>query len=172
MAREKKRLGEVLVEEGIVTTEQLSAGLAAQERSGGRLGSTLVRLGLVSEDRVLRGLSVQFRTPSASLSTFRCPEGALGLMPAALMEHYQAYPLGLERGRLVLAMVDPTDLRAIQEIEFRIGVSVRPVVSTSYSIRLAISRRLHGEPGGQGDATPPPKQLTLSAMHRHAAGNA
>jgi type IV pilus assembly protein PilB len=172
MAWQKKRLGAVLLEEGIVTAEQLSTGLAEQKRWGGRLGSTLVRLGLVSEDRVLRGLSVQLRTPSASVSTPRCPEGALRLMPEALMERYEAFPLGVEGGRLVLAMVDPTDVKAIQELEFQIGVSVRAVVSTAHSIRLAISRRLRGEPGGPDTAPPPRKRVPLSPMPSYVAGNA
>jgi type IV pilus assembly protein PilB len=172
MARQKKHLGAVLLEEGAITADQLSAGLAVQKRWGGRLGSTLVRLGLVSEDRVLRGLSTQLRTPSTNLSTRRCPEGVIGLMSEALMERYEAYPLGLEGGRLVLAMIDPTDLSAIQDLEFRLGVSIRAVVSTSHSIRLAISRRLHGE-AGDHDSVPPPRERPLvSLMPGHTARTA
>jgi type IV pilus assembly protein PilB len=170
MAGHKKRLGAVLLEEGIITADQLSAGLAVQKRWGGRLGSILVRLGLVSEDRVLRGLSAQLRTPSANLSTRRCPGGVIGLMPEALMERYEAYPVGVEGGRLVLAMADPTDLSAIQALEFRIGVSIRAVVSTSHSIRVAISRRLHGETGSQ-DTASPPRERTLP-MPGHTAKTA
>jgi type IV pilus assembly protein PilB len=131
-----------------------------------------VRLGLVSEDRVLRGLSTQLQTPSASLTTPRCPEGVLRLIPDALMERYEAYPLGVEGGRLVVAMVDPTDLSAIQALEFRLGVSIRAVVSTSHAIRLAISRRLHGE-AGDHDSVPPPRERPLvSLMPGHTARTA
>ena len=140
----KKRLGEILIDAGLINDTQLSAALHSQRTWGGKLGSTLVRMGFVSEEGILKCLSAQLRLPSADFRKISVSPKAVMAIPFKIAEKYDVLPVALkeELGKktVILAMADPTNLDAIAEIEFQTGVRVRPVVATESAITNAIDK--------------------------------
>jgi len=140
----RKKLGEILVDAGLINETQLSAALHSQRTWGGKLGSTLVRMGFASEAAILKCLSAQLRLPSADFRKISVSPKAIMAVPFKIAEKYDVLPVALkeEMGKktVILAMSDPTNLDAIGEIEFQTGVRVRPVVATESSIAKAIER--------------------------------
>jgi len=162
---QKKRLGEVLIDAGLINETQLAAALNSQRTWGGKLGSTLVRMGFVREDDILKSLSVQLRLPSVDFRRVQISARAKELVPLRIAEKYNVVPVAtkeeLGKKLVVLAMSDPTNLDAISEIQFQTGVNVRPVVATESSITRAIDQyyrnRVAPEP------TPAGKVVDLAA---------
>jgi type IV pilus assembly protein PilB len=138
----KRRLGDILLAAGLVTETQLAAALHSQKTWGGRLGSALVRMGFVREDDLLACLSTQLRLPSVNLGKVKIPPEAIRAVPHQTAAKYSVIPVGMkeELGKrtVILAMADPTNLDAISEIQFQLGVSIRPVVAAESSINRAI----------------------------------
>jgi len=140
----KRRLGEILIEAGLISETQLHAALHSQKTWGGKLGSTLVRMGFVQEEDLLRCLSAQLRLPSVDFSKVNVSPRALQMVPQRIAEKYNVIPVALkeEMGKksVILAMSDPTNLEAIGEIQFQTGVGIRPVVATESAISRAIDQ--------------------------------
>lgn len=140
----KKRLGEILIEAGLLNDTQLASALNSQKTWGGKLGSTLVRMGFVKEEDLLRCLSAQLRLPSVDFSKVRIAPKALLLVPHRIAEKYNVIPVALkeEMGKktIILAMSDPTNLDTISEIQFQTGVTIRPVVATESAITRAVDQ--------------------------------
>ncbi len=138
----RRRIGEILLEAGLINEDQLTAALSSQKTWGGRLGSTLVRMGFVKEEDILRCLSAQLRLPSVDFRKVRVSPRAVAAIPQRIAEKYHVMPVAVkeELGKksVILAMADPTNLDAIAEIEFQTGVNVRPVVATESAIARAI----------------------------------
>ncbi|MBE0618594.1 MAG: hypothetical protein IH608_11815 [Proteobacteria bacterium] len=138
----KKRLGEILVESGLLTETQIAAALSSQKTWGGKLGSTLVRMGFVREDEILKALSAQLRLPSVDFGKVTPSPKTREAIPLRIAEKYNVIPVAMkeELGKkiVILAMADPTNLDAISEIQFQTGVNVRPVVATESAITRAI----------------------------------
>lgn len=149
----KKRLGEILLEAGLITESQLAGALQSQKTWGGRLGSTLVRMGFVKEGDLLRCLSGQLRLPSVDFAKVQISPKALQTIPHRIAEKYNVVPVALkeELGKktVILAMADPTNLEALSEIQFQTGVIVRPVVAAESSIARAVDQ-YYGKPKGRG----------------------
>src|SRR5690242_14933315 len=123
------RIGELLVKHQIVTEGQLSEALRAQELFGGRVGTNLVELGYLSEQALAQFLSTQLGIPHIAASELDAvPEEALKLVPRALAEKYKVVPVSAQKRRIRLAMADPTDLKAVDEVAFSSGCSVQPVI--------------------------------------------
>jgi len=143
MAR-RKRLGEVLIDAGLLNETQLAAALNSQKTWGGKLGSTLVRMGFVREEDILRCLSSQLRLPSVDFRRVQISNRAKELVPLRIAEKYNVVPVAtkeeLGKRLVVLAMSDPTNLDVISEIQFQTGVTVRPVVATESAITRAIDQ--------------------------------
>ncbi len=144
-------LGEVLVQAGLIDELQLARALGDQKRWGGRLGLALLRLGFVSENQLLETLSRQLGVPAVRLGSKRVPPTVLELLPAELAEKYRCLPLFVKReaGRelLHLGMEDPTDLAAIDDVSFRTGRRVRPVLVGPDELRRCLMRFYRdGEP--------------------------
>ncbi len=140
----KKRLGEILLQAELINRARLDAALRLQAVRRQRLGSTLLETGFVREDDLLRCLSLQLRVPSVNLREIPLMRQVLRALPVRAAERHHVFPVAVRRegGRryLILAMADPTDLRAISEIEFEVGMNVRPAVSMESSIMRAIAR--------------------------------
>lgn len=138
----KKRLGEILIDAGLINETQLASALNSQKTWGGKLGSTLVRMGFVKEEDLLRCLSAQLRLPSVDFAKIRVAPKALQAIPHRIAEKYNVIPVALkeEMGKktIILAMSDPTNLDVIGEIQFQTGVNVRPVVATESAISRAV----------------------------------
>jgi type IV pilus assembly protein PilB len=134
-----RRLGDLLVADGIITPEQLGQAVTEQMRSDDKLGAVLVRLGLLAEDQLLQFLSRQYRVPLIALPEHLAPD-LVKLVPATIAQKYDVVPVGRAAASLTLAMADPTNLSALDEVSFRTGLRVVPVLAPSSAIRRLIDQ--------------------------------
>ncbi len=137
------RLGELLLREKRITPAQLQEALAHQRTTGGRLGSNLVQLGFVKDDDITSILSRQYGVPSIALGTFELDATVVRLIPAETAIKYLVIPVGRSGGSLTLAMIDPTNVFAMDDIKFMTGLQIEPVVASESAIREAIAK-YHG----------------------------
>ncbi len=134
------KLGEILVRENLISPQNLREALDYQREHGGRLGYNLVKLGLVSDDMITAVLSRQYGIPSVNLELFQIDESVLRLIPQEVAQKYSVLPLSRVGATLTLAMVDPTNVFAMDDIKFMTCLNVEPVVVAEASIQQAISR--------------------------------
>ncbi len=134
------RLGEILVGENLITQEQLVGALDYQSKNGGRIGSCLVRLGHLSEDAVTAVLSKQYGVPCINLGYFEVDPDVAGLFSREVAERYQVLPLSRMGSTLTIAMVDPTNVIALDELKFITGLNVQPLVASESQVISAIKK--------------------------------
>jgi type IV pilus assembly protein PilB len=134
------KLGEILVREGLITTEQLKRALQEQKSSGMRLGYTLVKLGLIEETEVTKMLARQYRMPAVDLSRFEVDPKILKLLTPDIAIKHTVLPLKREGRTLTIAIADPNNITAIEDIKFITRCDVFPVVAGEYTLRNAIDR--------------------------------
>jgi type IV pilus assembly protein PilB len=132
------RLGELLTKAGLITSDQLKEALKAQKESGGKLGETLIRLGMVSEEDITECLSQQFGVPSINLAHFEIDAGVIKLIPSEVARKYNILPVNKTGATLTIAMADPTNVFAMDDIKFMTGYNVEPVVASELGIKQAI----------------------------------
>jgi type IV pilus assembly protein PilB len=137
-----QRLGDLLVKEKIITPEQLDRALKAQREGGGhiRLGSTLVQLGYVSDEEVTNFLSRQYGVPAINLQYFEIDPSVVKLIPEETAKRYQILPLSRVGASLTIAMADPTNVFAMDDIKFMTGFNIEPVVASEPAIAEAIEK--------------------------------
>ncbi len=136
-----KKIGELLIEHGLVTQGQLGDALQAQMIFGGRLGTNLVELGYLSERRLAEFLSTQLGFPSVTAAEIDAvSKETLSSVSAEVASSYFVFPLSLSGRRLRLAMVDPTDLTALDEIRFKTGFTIQPAVAPEVLVVYALER--------------------------------
>jgi hypothetical protein len=152
------RLGEILVQEGLIDGPGLEAALAERERFGNRLARTLVSLGLVEESELVRVLSRRLGVPAARLEGKRIDPEVLALVPRELAERHGCLPLFTKREGgvevLYLGMEEPGDLEAIDEVSFRAGMKVRPVTLPPSQLWASLERSYEVEAGRGVGAAP------------------
>lgn len=137
----KIRLGELLIEEKLLTASQLEEGLRNQVLYGGRLGTNLLELGFLKEEDIARVLSKKLGVPTIEPEELdHAVFTILQLIPARVAEKYSVIPIRLENNRLILAMADPSNFTAIDEIAFNTGYIVQPVVAPELHIVKALDR--------------------------------
>jgi type IV pilus assembly protein PilB len=134
------RLGELLVRKGYITPEQLRKAIEAQRLSGGSLNEHLVKLGCFTEDVLLAYLQREYRLPVADPASLNIPNEVLQLVPHALVTKYQLIPITQNGSSLTLAMADPSNLAAVDEIKFLTGADIKVALATISSIHRAIER--------------------------------
>jgi type IV pilus assembly protein PilB len=134
------KLGEILVRENLISPQHLREALDYQREHGGRLGFNLVKLGLVSDDMITAVLSRQYGIPSVNLELFQIDAHVLHLIPQEVAQKYSVLPLSRVGASLTLAMVDPTNVFAMDDVKFMTGLNVEPVVVAEASIQQAISK--------------------------------
>jgi len=134
------RLGEMLLREGIITQEALTLALAEQKSKGGRLGSNLVKLGYLSDVNLVQFLAKQFRVPAVDLSQNSIDPSSLSTITPETARQYGVIPIKRVGRTLTLAMSDPTNVYALEDIRFHTGLDVEPVVTTESSIQNALNR--------------------------------
>ncbi len=134
------KLGETLLRENLITPQQLKEALDYQRTNGGRLGSTLVKLGMLSDEEVTAVLSRQYGVPSVNLELFEVDETAIKLISQETAKKYMVLPLSRVGPTLTLAMVDPTNVLAIDDIKFMTGLQVEPVIVSEAALADAIER--------------------------------
>src|SRR5215467_15753532 len=137
-----QRLGDLLVKEKIITSDQLEKALRAQREKGAnaRLGSTLVSLGFVSDEEVTNFLSRQYGVPAINLQYFEVDHAVVKLVPEDTARRYQILPLSRVGASLTIAMADPTNVFAMDDIKFMTGFNIEPVVASESAIIDAIEK--------------------------------
>ncbi|MDI6900511.1 MAG: ATPase, T2SS/T4P/T4SS family [Anaerosomatales bacterium] len=136
----RERLGELLVAAGLVTRAQLDHALQVQVAEGGKLGQILVRQLIVDEDDIARTLAEQKGLDHVSLTTYPVDREATSRIPERIARRNLVIPIGYEDGSLVLAMADPLDVEAIDDVKVSTGLGVIPVVATGTQIQYAIEK--------------------------------
>ena len=135
-----QRLGDLLVKEKVITQEQLEQALKVQKDTGCRLGSALVRLGFLSEEDVTNFLSRQYGVPAINLSYFEIDPAVVKLIPFETARRYQILPLSRVGASLTIAMVDPTNVFAMDDIKFMTGFNIEPVVASETAIMEGVEK--------------------------------
>ena len=134
------KLGEILVRENLISPQSLREALDHQREHGGRLGFNLVKLGLVSDDMITAVLSRHYGIPSVNLDLFNIDPGVLRLIPQEVAQKHSVLPLSRVGATLTLAMVDPTNVYALDDVKFMTGLNVEPVVVAEGSVQQAIAK--------------------------------
>jgi len=134
------KLGEILIKEKIVSADQLKQALEFQKSNGGRLGNALVKLNFMSDDEVTAVLSRQYGVPSINLAYFEVDSSVIKLIPMETATKYQILPLSRVGSSLTVAMVDPTNVFAMDDIKFMTGFNIEPVLASEGAILDAIKK--------------------------------
>jgi type IV pilus assembly protein PilB len=166
------RIGELLLKEKRISPEQLQEALNYQKASGGKLGLNLVKLGFVTDDEITSLLSRQYGVPSINLGEFEIDQSVVKLIPADTAQKYQILPLSRAGATLTIAMTDPTNVFAMDDIKFMTGYNVEPVVASESALMEAIARyynlsakALSGSNGnGNGNGQPSALDFATQAL--------
>jgi len=134
------KLGEILVRENLISPQHLREALDYQREHGGRLGFNLVKLGLISDDMITAVLSRQYGIPSVNLDLFNIDPSVISLIPQEVAQKHSVLPLSRVGATLTLAMVDPTNVFAMDDVKFMTGLNVEPVVVAEGSVQQAIAK--------------------------------
>lgn len=132
------RLGELLVRENLISLQQLQKAQEEQRKTGGRIGSLLVKQGSIAEGDLTGFLSKQYGVPAISLKDFDIDEEVLKLVPRATAEKHQVVPVNRAGSSLIVAMSDPSNIFAIDDVKFLTGYNVEVVVASEQAIKEAI----------------------------------
>ncbi len=178
------RLGEILVKENLITSDQLKQALEHQKASGGRLGTVLMKLGFISDDEITGVLSRQYGVPSINLKYYEVEASVIKLIPQDTAVRYQVVPLSRVGSTLTIAMTDPTNVFAMDDIKFMTGFNVEPVVASETAITEAIAKfygdveseeqlskvikDLAGEEGGDLELAAEEQEMDLAELERAA----
>src|SRR5256885_1006541 len=149
------RIGELLLKEKRITPDQLQQALTHQKSNGGKLGFNLVKLGFVKDEEITALLSKQYGVPSINLTQFEIDPAIVKLIPAETAQKYQIVPLSRSGATLTIAMTDPTNVFAMDDIKFMTGYNVEPVVASETAVTDAIQKYYptgSGKPGGSAMA--------------------
>jgi len=153
------RLGEILLKESLITQEQLQKALDFQRSNGGKLGSCLTKMGFITDDDITGVLSRQYGVPSINLKFYEIDPNVIKLIPQDTALRYQVIPLSRVGSVLTIAMTDPTNVFAMDDIKFMTGFNVEPVVASESAIGEAISRFYGGSDGDSEELSKMMKDL-------------
>jgi type IV pilus assembly protein PilB len=134
------KLGDILVRDGLITADQLKRALSEQRGTGMRLGYTLVKLGFIEETEITKMLARQYRMPAVDLSRFEVDPKILKLISADIAAKYTVLPLKREGRTLTIAIADPNNVAAIEDIKFITRCDIFPVIAGEYTLRNAIDK--------------------------------
>ena len=134
------RIGEMLVKAGKITQEQLDEALVLQQSEGGRLGGHLVKEGYLADDELVEFLSQRYGVPAINLSEIEIDEGIIKIIPPDVARKYTILPVSKAGAKLTIAMVDPTNVFAMDDIKFMTGYNVEPVVTSESALRDSIDK--------------------------------
>jgi type IV pilus assembly protein PilB len=134
------KLGQLLVSKNIITEDQLTQAIDLQKKEGGRVGSNLIKLGFLTEESLVEFLSNQYSVPSVSLSKLDIDPSIIKFVPYDVANKYQIFPISKNGATLKLAMTDPSNVFAIDDVKFMTNYEVEPVVATESDIKEAIAR--------------------------------
>jgi len=134
------RLGELLVKSGKITPDQLEEALSAQQAEGGRVGTHLVKMGFIDDDDLVEFLSQRYGVPAINLGEVEVDESIISIIPPEVARKYTILPVSKAGAKLTIAMVDPTNVFAMDDVKFMTGYNVEPVVASDSSLRASIDQ--------------------------------
>ena len=140
MVARPKQMADILVDRGLITGEQLQRAVAEQRRLGRTLGRVLVELGMVTESQLVAAIAQQVGLPFVDLTEFPVDPSAVTSVSSLVCRRHGALPIGYEEGRLLVAMADPSNVVAVDDIRSLTGRDVKPVVATRADLTAAIDR--------------------------------
>ena len=144
MKENRAKIGEILVETGLIDEMQLVAALGEQKQWGGRLCSIIVNMGFADEESISAALGKQLKQKCISFDDIEIPPDILKRVSLETARKYNIIPVGLKNNVLIIAISDPLDLNLIDELSFRLGLMIKPVLAIDSSIKKAISRFYEG----------------------------
>ena len=170
---QKAKLGEMLLDAGLINKNQLNIALANQREWGGKLGSILVNMGFIKEEKLAQFLSHQLNIPSIDIGTVRIKPETIKLIPKELAEKYLLVPVAHQQRKnkttVLLAMSDPLDLNAVDEIQFQLGLSVKAGIAPEGAIWRAIQIYYYDNKSisPKLDTTKDPIKIDLTDIDEH-----
>jgi len=167
------RIGELLLKEKLITPEQLQQALTQQKSNGGKLGYNLVKMGFVKDEQITALLSKQYGVPSINLAQFKIDPTIVKLVPTETARKYQIIPLSRSGSTLTIAMTDPTNVFAMDDIKFMTGYTVEPVVASEIAITDAVEKyypSAKGAAGAKGGKPGDGKPATGSTLEMASRG--
>ena len=139
------KLGQMLITSKIITDGQLSQALTLQKKSGGRLGTSLVKLGYITEEKLVAFLSKQFGVPAINLTEYDIDPSVVKLIPVEMTRKYTVMPIARVGATLTIAMADPSNIFAVDDVKFMTGYNVEVAVSSETGILAAIGTHYGGK---------------------------
>ena len=136
----EKPLGQILVERGAITLEQLQLALASQDKEGGLIGEVIVKLGFAKEEEIAHCLSLQFGFPYLPLENYEVSKEIVNLVPKSVAAHYCLVTLDKIGATLTIAIANPLNVQAIEDLEDLTHCDIQIFVSTPSDIRRAIEK--------------------------------
>ena len=158
-----EKIGEIAIKGNLITSQQYQQAVEEQKVKGGSLGASLIRMGIVKEDDLLSLLSRYYKVPSVKLSTMEVDKKVLGLVPASMAKKHLIVPISRVGAKLTIAMADPNNILAIDEIKFITSFNVEPVVASDYDVIDGIKKYYGGGGGlnGKGSVSIDARDYTL-----------
>lgn len=135
-----KQLGELLIERGVINKAQLDEAIASREEKGGLIGEVLVELGFAKEEDIAQALTAQYGFPYLPLGNYEINPEITNIIPARVAKQYLLIPIDKIGHNLTLAMSNPLNVQAVEDVELLSGCSVQTFVSTSSDIKKAIEK--------------------------------
>ncbi len=159
----RKRIGDLLYEAGILTAEQLNEALKYQKQSKGRLGDVLIEMGFITENQLIEVLEFQLGIPHVNLSKEKIDPSVLTLIPENMANRYLVMPIRKERNKLFVAMADPMDYYAIDDMRMSTGFQIEVAIATKDEVKLFIER-YYGMKGSLDEAMQSMGQASAAAV--------
>ena len=135
-----KQLGELLIERGVINQSQLDKALTVQKEKGGLIGEVLVELGFVKEEDITQALTVQYGFPYLPLSNYEINPEVINIIPSRVVRQYLFVPLDKVGNNLTVAMSNPLNEHAIEDVELLSGCNIQIFVSTLSDVKGAIEK--------------------------------
>ncbi|WP_137698887.1 GspE/PulE family protein [Ruminiclostridium herbifermentans] len=140
MKKPRKRLGDLLLEVGMITQEQLDAAIEFQKKTGEKLGNAITKLGYATEDDIIQVLEFQLGIPHVKLEKYNIEKLACSSIPESIARRYGLIPIKKDKGILTVAMSDPLNVFAIDDVRIYSGLEVQPVIANNASVIKAIDK--------------------------------
>ena len=141
----RRKLGELLVETGLLAQDKLVEALETQKQTGKRLGETLIDMGLISEEEMAFALAMQLKIPYVDLRQYEVQANIIEAIPEEVSRKFVCIPISLKNNILDVAMADPLDLNMMKDLQFITGYNIQPAISTTTHIYETLQKHYHPE---------------------------
>jgi type IV pilus assembly protein PilB len=159
MKREKKRLGDILIQAGMITPDQVDVAIEAQKKTKERLGKTLIRLGFISEENLIKTLAHQLKINSINLKEENLDPSLAKLIPDKIARRHLVVPVAKMGQVLMVAMADPLNIFALDDLAFKTGLEIEPVIAAEQDILQSLEKLYEGTLMDKIDSAPESLQI-------------